>query len=158
MTAIAAALVTIAAGAAPALACGVDPCGYGLFTAGGYAEGYSYREHLPNPEGPRYFYVNQGPTYSGPGMYAPVPTYQERAVTGWHAYDYGYYYGYNGGPYGDATSHYYDGAPAAQGPVVYHYGPWRHHRRHSLRYGYGHGHGMGHYAMRHHHHMMHHGM
>ncbi len=147
-TAIAAALAMMAATAATALACEDygNPCGRGLFTAGDYQGSYARFEHLPDPtgpgyypHGPRYYYVNQGPAFSGPGVYAPVPTYQERAVTGWHGYDYGYYYGYNGGPYGDATSHYYDGMPAAQGPVVYSYGPWAHRRHihHSLRYGYG---------------------
>jgi len=144
MTAIAAVLALASAGAAPAMACEAygGPCGGGY-----YYNTFSWFEHLPpNPEpaspvAPRYYYVNQGPTYTGPGMYAPVPTYQERAVTGWHGYDYGYYYGYYGGPYGDATSHHYDGMPAAEGPVVYRYGAWHHrhhgHRHHSLRYGAG---------------------
>ncbi len=149
MTAMAAALAVMAAGAAPAKACDyASPCGGGT-----YYNTYSWFEHLPNPEplgpvAPRYYYVNQGPYYTGPGMYAPVPTYQERAVTGWHGYDYGYYYGYNGGPYGDATSHHYDGMPAGEGPVVYRYGRWHrhHHHHHSLRYGdgnthYAHGYG-----------------
>jgi len=33
----------------------------------------------------QYYYVNQGPTYSGPGNFAPYPTYQESAL-GWDAY------------------------------------------------------------------------
>jgi len=146
MTAVAAAFAVMAAGAAPAVACDAGPCGGGYY-AGGYYYDYAWFDHLPNPEpyvagpvAPRYYYVNQGPTYTGPGVYAPVPTYQERAVTGWHAYDYGYYYGYYGGPYGDATSHAYDGMPAAEGPVVYRYAPWGHRRhvhRHSLRDGAG---------------------
>jgi hypothetical protein len=147
-TAIAAALAVLAAGAAPAMACWdyASTCGRGLYIAGDYHEGYARFEHLPDPTlpsyyptGPRYYYVNQGPAYTGPGMYAPLLSYQERAVTGWHGYEHGYYYGYNGGPYGDAMSHYYDGMPAAEGPVVYRYGPWAHRRhvRHSLRYGYG---------------------
>ena len=144
-TAIAAVLAVMAAGAAPAMACeSYAPCGQ-TYYAGEY--GFYGFEHLPDPANlhvrapaePRYYYVNQGPAYyTGPGMYAPVPTYQERAVTGWHGYDYGYYYGYNGGPYGDATSHYYDGMPAAPGPMVYRYGPWHHHyhhHHHSMRYG-----------------------
>ena len=147
-TAIAAALAVLAAGAAPAMACEAyaSPCGSGFYTPGAHYEVYESFEHLPvppephvaGPLAPRYYYVNQGPTFTGPGMYAPVPTYQERAVTGWHGYDYGYYYGYNGGPYGDATSHYYDGMPPADGPVVYRYGRWGHrHHVHRLHYGAG---------------------
>ncbi len=33
----------------------------------------------------QYYYVNQGPTYSGPGNFAPYPTYQESAL-GWDGY------------------------------------------------------------------------
>ena len=36
-------------------------------------------ERLAEPT-TQYYYVNQGPTYSGPGMFAPYPTYQESAV------------------------------------------------------------------------------
>jgi hypothetical protein len=73
---------------------------------------------------PQYYYVNQGPTYTGPGMLAPTPTYQERAVSGWQGYGptaYGVDYRYSGGPYGNATTHYYDGMPAATGPRIYSY-------------------------------------
>jgi hypothetical protein len=28
----------------------------------------------------QYYYVNQGPTYTGPGNWAPAPTYQEGGV------------------------------------------------------------------------------
>lgn len=34
----------------------------------------------------QYYYVNQGPTYTGPGAFAPFPTYQEAAVSGRDAY------------------------------------------------------------------------
>jgi hypothetical protein len=43
-------------------------------------------ERLPDPEyqyhthaypAQQYYYVNQGPTYTGPGNFAPYPTYQE---------------------------------------------------------------------------------
>ena len=96
--------------------------GFNFGVTGGYGYDYgttsyahSHREHLPDPTGPwsyygpQYYYVNQGPIYTGPGNVAPVPTYQERAVSGWYAYSQPYYYGYTGGPYGNATSHYYDG-------------------------------------------------
>jgi hypothetical protein len=47
-------------------------------------------ERLPDPEAqyhsvhkapPQYYYVNQGPTYSGPGNFAPYPVYEEGGVT-----------------------------------------------------------------------------
>ena len=47
----------------------------------------------------QYYYVNQGPTYTGPGNWAPVPTYQEGGV-----YRYGGYRAYR---YGRALRRYY---------------------------------------------------
>ena len=38
-------------------------------------------ERLPDPV-QQYYYVNQGPTYTGPGNFAPYPTYQEGGVRG----------------------------------------------------------------------------
>ena len=95
-------LAAVTAGATPASACEVlNPCGGGgLFQSGanynyGYQTGYGYNgyragcggcggyaaggyayqtERLPDPTGPQYYYVNQGPLYSGPGNYAPVLT------------------------------------------------------------------------------------
>lgn len=124
---------TMVAAPAPAQACVVtDPCGGYGYSRGyhGYGYGYGVRERLPDPAAPQYYWVNQGPTYSGPGNYAPVPTYQERAVTGSRYYGQPYRYGYDGGPYGNATNHYYDGAPGVQGPAVYSY---RYARRHYHR-------------------------
>ena len=69
---------------------------------------------------PQYYYVNQGPTYTGPGMFAPVASYQQRAVSGFSGYGVGYY-GYGGGPYANPTSHMYYGAPAVSTPTVYSY-------------------------------------
>ena len=46
----------------------------------------SVRARLARPDfyqryaSPQYYWVNQGPTYTGPGAFAPVPVYQERAV------------------------------------------------------------------------------
>ncbi len=151
---IAALAATIAAifSAAPAMAC-YGGCsqgfnfgtGYSYGCGGGYGGcgsgygvayyGHAYRGHLADPTGPRsfvgpqYYYVNQGPYYTGPGSVAPSPTYQERAVNGWYSTSDHYYYGYYGGPYANATNHLYDGAYVA-GPAVYSY---RWHRRH----GYG---------------------
>ena len=34
----------------------------------------------------QYYYVNQGPTYSGPGNWAPVPTYREGGVSGYYGH------------------------------------------------------------------------
>jgi hypothetical protein len=135
-----AALAATMGAAAPAQACAVvDPCARGY---GGYGYDYGYygygvRERLPNPA-VQYYYVNRGPTYTGPGNYAPVPTYQERAVNGWQGYSRPYRYGYDGGPYANPTSHYYDGAPNVHGPMIYRYrgaykyrGAYRYHVRRS---------------------------
>jgi hypothetical protein len=122
------------AGAAPAMACGwggccgvYSPCAptytyapaytysySGCGTCGGYGyAGWGY-ERLAAPT-TQYYYVNQGPTYTGPGAFAPYPAYEEDAVPVEHPSRYGYY----------------EGAGVA-GPAVYGY----HHRYHSYRYGY----------------------
>lgn len=110
---LAAAIAVMTAGAAPAMACGgglfqgsCSPCGteYVSPCAQIYLPGY---ERLPDPmqqyyAAPvrhQYYYVNQGPTFTGPGAFAPYPTYEEGAVSGWeyrHGYAsrYGYYYGH----------------------------------------------------------------
>jgi hypothetical protein len=99
-----AAIALSAAGAAPAMACGYGGCAqYGVF-AGHYAppHGYPYAgcaagcgrayydyDRLADPEtqyhsvvgpAPQYYYVNQGPTYTGPGAFAPYPAFREGAV------------------------------------------------------------------------------
>ena len=93
--------------AAPAFACGYTPCGAPVYVApapvvdygcnpcggGGWAH-----ERLAAPE-QQYYYVNQGPTYTGPGNWAPAPTYEEGSVSGYgyaRPYNYGYRqdYGY----------------------------------------------------------------
>lgn len=130
------------AGAAPAMACGsyggcaVNHAGYGSY---GYA-GVAPYERLavpsgqyapaPRPHNAQYFHVNQGPTYSGPGDFAPYPTYQETAVRGWTGYERGYDYPYDGGPYGNAINHFSDVAPVWHGPMIQTY---RWHRGHSYR-------------------------
>jgi hypothetical protein len=83
--------------AAPAMACGYNGCwqppvyvapvayGYaGCGTCGGWVV-----ERLPDPE-QQYYYVNQGPTYTGPGNWAPEPTYQAGPGYGGSYYGYGY--------------------------------------------------------------------
>jgi hypothetical protein len=113
-----AALAVTTAGVAPAAACGwgggccntgyVSPC------AQSYAPTYSYsyspcgtcntgwaHEQLAEPE-TQYYYVNQGPTYSGPGAFAPTREYQEEALPAYHHYGYrhhGYGYGWHHRPY-----------------------------------------------------------
>jgi hypothetical protein len=149
-----AAAMTVAVASAPASAnCGgcaapllnysscTNPCG-GWGSGGwgggwGYAGGFGY-ETLAAPAysyavQPQYYHVNQGPTYTGPGMFAPVATYQQRAVGGWSGYGVGYY-GYNGGPYANPSHHHYHGMPPVAGPTVYSY---RRAYRPSYRYGYG---------------------
>jgi hypothetical protein len=96
---VAAAVVMFAA-TAPAAACGFNPCqpvapvysgcntgcgGYGY----GYGYGYGAYERLAEPT-TQYYYVNQGPTYTGPGAFAPYPTYREDAVVAPANYGYGY--------------------------------------------------------------------
>jgi hypothetical protein len=135
-----AALAVMTAGAAPAMACGFggcSPCGavspcatsyapaYTYEPAYTYAPSYSYSygggcggcgtgwgyERLAEPT-TQYYYVNQGPTYSGPGSFAPYPAYEENAVPS-YGYGYGYQYGYrhhrpwyNSYRYGHAPHHY----------------------------------------------------
>ena len=100
--------------AAPAQACALtDPCGnYGYY---GYNYGYNYgcgygcgvRERLPDPAGPQYYWVNQGPTYTGPGNFAPVPTYHERAVIGSRYYGRPYRHGYRHAYYRRGHAHHH---------------------------------------------------
>ena len=156
--AAAAALVTVSA--APAMACGgyyssgCSPCGYvapspcgGVAVGGYYGYGVAEYERLPDPS-PQYFYVNQGPTYSGPGMFAPRPYYREATASRWngygyrHAYHHRQFHGWNG-------HHRFYGAGRA-----------------NVRYGYRHAysprfgayrmtpHGQGHRMMMRHHEMM----
>jgi hypothetical protein len=81
---LAAAALTVA-GAAPAMACGYGSCSLPY----GYV-GWGF-ERMPDPElqyhsverVPQYYYVNQGPTFTGPGAFAPLPTYP---VGGWNVY------------------------------------------------------------------------
>ena len=90
-------------GAAPAAACGFNPCQpiapvYSGCNTGcgswGYGPGYGGWgfEHLAEPT-TQYYYVNQGPTYTGPGAFAPYPTYREDAVVAPANYGYGRGYG-----------------------------------------------------------------
>ena len=104
--------------AAPAMACGYTPCGQPVYAApvAAYAGcnpcGGWVRERLPDPE-QQYYYVNQGPTYTGPGNWAPRPVYREGSISG-------YGYGYNR-PYHHRAHRYYH----------------RHHHGYAARYYHG---------------------
>lgn len=109
-------------GSAPAMACGFSPCQpvapvYSGCNVGCGSYLYSAYERLAEPTS-QYYYVNQGPTYTGPGAFAPYPTYQEGAVVA--PANYGYGYGYR--------------AAAVAPPVAYPY-----HRPHYRPYRYGYG-------------------
>jgi hypothetical protein len=76
---------------APAMACGYSACAQPLVYAAPVAaygcNSCSWvRERLPDPE-QQYYYVNQGPTYTGPGNWAPYRVYREGSISG---YGYGY--------------------------------------------------------------------
>jgi hypothetical protein len=117
------------AGTAPAMACGAIACApayqpiYTYAYTGCGTCGAAYErlaepttQYYPDYPVTRYYYVNQGPTYSGPGAFAPYPSYQEAPVVGW---------GYRHEPY------YYRGAGVA-GPAVYGYRGYHH--RHGYRH------------------------
>ena len=77
--------------AAPAMACGYSACAQPVYVApvAAYAGcnpcGGWVRERLPDPV-QQYYFVNQGPTYSGPGNSAPLPYYREGSVSS-YGYD-----------------------------------------------------------------------
>ena len=135
--------------AAPAMACGFTPCAAPVYAAP--VQTYTYsgcnpcggwaHERLADPEvqygaqqdyGSQYYYVNQGPTYTGPGDWAPRPTYRESAVYGYRPYHHyrpwyprsSYYHAprfhhYGAPHYGYAPRHAYMPRYA---PESYHYG------------------------------------
>ena len=70
---------------------GCNPCG------GGWGGGWAH-ERLADPE-QQYYYVNQGPTYTGPGAWAPEPTYHETSVSYGNPYYSGHVGGYGYGAY-----------------------------------------------------------
>jgi hypothetical protein len=113
-----AAFAVIAAGATPANACdSCSPCGYVSPCGTAYVQPYAAYERLPNPDvqyhsapiaQPQYYYVEQGPTFTGPGDIAPRRFYQEQGVSGWgyrhHHHHHGYHhhwhqYGYHHQPH-----------------------------------------------------------
>ncbi|MES2195690.1 MAG: hypothetical protein V4517_14825 [Pseudomonadota bacterium] len=147
---VAAVAVMMTMGAAPAMACYTGcapapvyvapaPVYSGCDTGCGWA-----RERLPDPVH-QYYYVNQGPTYSGPGNWAPRPVYQETSVS----YGRPYYDGYR-------ARSYYGYRHAVRPSVRYGYAP---RMSYGPRYGYAPRHGyhgyMPRHSMRHHGVMMH---
>lgn len=99
---VAAVAVMMTMGAAPAMACYASACAPApvyVAPAPVYSGCYSgcggwATERLPDPVH-QYYYVNQGPTYTGPGNWAPRPVYQETSVS----YGNPYYGGYRARPY-----------------------------------------------------------
>jgi hypothetical protein len=135
------AVAAVSAAASPAMAGGgyygggCSPCG-GSYNYSGTGYGYAGYEALPDPTPVtrQYYYVNQGPTYGGPGQFGPAPTYQETAI-GWRGYP-----RYNGGPYADPYNHFsyslnYGYRQETAGPVVF-TPRLPHYARPSYRYGY----------------------
>ncbi|MGZ3286151.1 MAG: hypothetical protein ACXU9A_26140 [Xanthobacteraceae bacterium] len=55
----------------------------------------------------QYYYVNQGPTFTGPGAFAPYPTYEEAGIDGHRVYRYHTHPHYRGWHYGMAHHHGY---------------------------------------------------
>ncbi|MFG3593943.1 hypothetical protein [Bradyrhizobium sp. RDI18] len=102
--------------AAPAMACGYAPCAAPVYVAPAVTYGYAgcspcggwVRERLPDPQ-QQYYYVNQGPTYTGPGNFAPYPVYREGTISG-YGYGYNRSYGYQRHGY-RYTGRYYHGRP-----------------------------------------------
>jgi hypothetical protein len=142
ITGLLAAIAVMTASAVPAMACGgglfqssCSPCGQQAYVSpceqayvpapvysgcdtgcGGWAN-----DRLADPV-QQYYYANQGPTYSGPGAYAPYPTYRESTVSGWSTYrHHRHHYGYDGGYRGYS-----------------HFRPWRSHHEYGYapRHGY----------------------
>jgi hypothetical protein len=102
--------------------------GYGY---GGCNSGCGWAtERLAEPT-QQYYYVNQGPTYAGPGNWAPVPTYSEG---GSYSRPYGYGYGYGHRAYRPRVGYYHQ-----QRMVSYRYGyaPRYYGMGHAAPYQYG---------------------
>lgn len=100
------AAAAVMASAPAAMACGYAPCAAPVHAAPVVSYGYVgcgdcggwVRERLPDPQ-QQYYWVNQGPTYTGPGNIAPAPVYREATISG-------YGHGYNR-PYHRAHRHHH---------------------------------------------------
>ena len=151
-----AAIAVVAASAVPASACGLfdSGCGQSYVAAPVYSGcgcGGAAYERLPDPAYQygvqsypavhQYYYADQGPTFTGPGDFAPHPTYQEGALPyygGYHPHRYHSWHAHSG----------YWGHPGMRYGYEHHgygYRGYEHHgyehHGYSMRYGY---HGMPH--------------
>jgi hypothetical protein len=124
-----------------------EPVYSGCNTCGG---GWGY-ERLPDPEQQyhsyanpvhQYYYVNQGPTFTGSGDFAPRPVYREGGVSDYGAYRHHVHrYGYEGGGYSYRTHPrfhpwHHSSYRYTERPVYrYGYAPHFYGHRHSMRYG-----------------------
>jgi hypothetical protein len=133
-----AAIAVVGVSAAPASACGLFTCGAAYVAPvysgcnTGCGGGWAY-ERLPDPVQQyypeaihQYYYADQGPTFSGPGNFAPYPTYRESALPYYRSPSHPHYWGHPRMHYGYASHHsmrygYYG--------VPHHYG----YREHVLR-------------------------
>ncbi len=119
-----AAMAVVAASTVPAMACGggwlessCSTCGEGYVPCARYVEpvytgcgtcGGWVHERLSDPDRQyyplqQYYYVNQGPTYTGPGDWAPRPVYRENGVSGWYHHHHHYY-----GHFHHSYAHHYE--------------------------------------------------
>ena len=94
-----AAIAVVTASAAPALACGgglfgssCAPCGQAYVSPCAQTGGWGYErlsdpalQYHTAPMRHQFYYVNQGPTYTGPGAFAPYPTYED-AGSNWDGF------------------------------------------------------------------------
>jgi hypothetical protein len=137
-----AAIAVVAASSVPAMACGFggcSPCGEvfsacaqpevyvppaPVYSSCGPCGGWAH-ERLPDPVH-QYYYADQGPSYTGPGDWAPRPGYEETAIPTWapyrhHPHYYGHYHTYHYGYFHHGYMHHHG--------YAYHDG----YREHALR-------------------------
>ena len=89
------AAVAVMASAPAAMACGHSSCGGPVYGTPVVSYGYVgcgdcggwVRERLPDPQ-QQYYWVNQGPTYTGPGNWAPHRVYREGSISYHRAHRY----------------------------------------------------------------------
>jgi hypothetical protein len=157
-----AAIAVVAASAVPASACGLfdSGCGQSYVAAPVYSGcncGGAAYERLPDPAYQygvqsypavhQYYYADQGPTFTGPGDFAPHPTYQEGALPyygGYHAHRHYHSWHAHSGYWGHPGMRYGYEHHGYEHRGYEHHG-YEHHG-YSMRYGY---HGMPYHGMPH---------